>query len=69
MNKFLEFLKAIWDEVDSVIELFVYLGIAFAVSEIFKISYLQAIGIVFAYFILNLLRLLVEIFRNRNRQP
>jgi len=67
MNKFLEFLKTIWDEIDSVIELFVYLGIAFAVSEIFKISYLQAIGIVFVYFILNLLRLLVEIFRNRNR--
>ena len=65
MNKILAFIKALWTELDSVIELFVYLGIAYGVMRLFNLTYLQSISIVFIYFILNLLRLLVEAFRNR----
>lgn len=65
MNKILAFIKALWTELDSVIELFVYLGIAYGIMKLFNLTYLQSISIVFVYFVLNLLRLLVETFRNR----
>jgi sorbitol-specific phosphotransferase system component IIC len=65
MNKILAFIKALWTELDSVIELFVYLGIAYGIMKLLNLTYLQSISIVFIYFVLNLLRLLVEAFRNR----
>jgi sorbitol-specific phosphotransferase system component IIC len=65
MNKILAFIKTLWTELDSVIELFVYLGIAYGIMKLFNLTYLQSISIVFIYFVLNLLRLLVETFRNR----
>jgi len=67
MSKFEEFLKTAWKELDSVIELFAYLAIAYGISKLFNLTYLQSIGVVFIYFILNLLRLLVETLVNKNR--
>ena len=67
MSKSIEFLAALWGELDTVIELFVYLGIAAAMRWIFGITYMQAIGIVFVYFIMSLLRIVVETFKNRIR--
>ena len=63
MNKFVNFLKSVWRELSTVIELFVYLGIAFAIQKLFRVTYLQAIAIVFIYFLVNLLRLTVENMR------
>jgi hypothetical protein len=67
MNKTLEVLKSIWAEIDSIIELFVYLGIAYAIEYLFNIPYLQAVAIVFLYFIMNLCRVYIEILRDKNR--
>jgi hypothetical protein len=67
MNSLVSFLRAVWSELDSVIELFVYLGIAYGIHVVFGISYMQSIGIVFIYFVLNLLRIVVESIRNKNR--
>ena len=67
MDNLIGFLKALWGELDSVIELFVYLGIAYGIHYLFGVTYMQSIGIVFVYFVLNLLRIVVEVIRNRNR--
>ena len=67
MSKIIDILKAIWTELDSVIELFIYLGIAYVITKAFGLTYIQAIALVFIYFTLSLLRLLVETFRNKNR--
>jgi hypothetical protein len=67
MNSFVKFLKALWVELDSVIELFIYLGIAYGIHSLFGLTYLQSIGVVFVYFTLNLLRIVVEVIRNRGR--
>ena len=63
MDKFANFLKALWRELNTIIELFIYLGIAFAIQKLFGLTYLQSISIVFAYFLVNLLRLVVENMR------
>lgn len=65
MVKMLNFLKSLWSELDSVIELFIYLAIAFAMTKVFGITFLQGVSIVFIYFVLNLLRILIETFRNK----
>lgn len=62
-----EFLLSLWREVDPVIELFIYLGIAKLISFVFGISYLQGVAIVYTYFLLSLARISAEIIRNRNR--
>jgi hypothetical protein len=67
MNKISAFIKSIWTELDSVIELFAYLAIAYGIMRLFNLTYIQSISIVFIYFILNLLRLLVEALRNKYR--
>lgn len=63
MDKLTNFLKALWRELNTIIELFIYLGIAFAIQKLFGLTYLQSISIVFAYFLVNLLRLIVENMR------
>lgn len=65
MPNFLSLIKSLWAELDSVIELFVYLAIAFAITKLFGTTYMQAIGIVFLYFIMNLLRIVVEAIKNK----
>lgn len=65
MDNFMAVLKSIWGELDSVIELCVYLGIAYAIQKVFGIRFIHAIGIVFFYFLMNLLRVLVETYSRR----
>ena len=67
MSKFVEVLKSTWAELEPVIELFAYLTIAKIISYLFSISYLQAITIVYIYFVLNLARIGAEILRNKFR--
>jgi hypothetical protein len=67
MNKISSLIKSIWTELDSVIELFAYLAIAYGIMRLFNLTYIQSISIVFIYFVLNLLRLLVEALRNKYR--
>jgi len=67
MNNVLEFFKSLWSELDSVIELFVYLAIAYGIHKLFDVTYIQSISIVFVYFVLNLLRIIAEVIRNKNR--
>jgi hypothetical protein len=59
----LKFLKAIWGELDPVVELFIYLGIAYGISKLFSVSFLVGVAIVFSYFILSIIRLIVENYR------
>jgi len=66
MNSFLVFMKAFWGELDSVIELFVYLGISYGIHYLFGVTYMQSIGIVFVYFILNLFRIIVQVIKDKN---
>ena len=61
----LEVLKAIWSEINTIVELFIYLSIAFAIEKLFGVTYLEAISIVFIYFIMNIVRIVVETYRNR----
>ena len=65
MSKMEEFLKSLWSELDSVIELFVYLGIAYGIERLFGTTYLQSLSIVFVYFTLNLIRVIVEKYSRR----
>lgn len=65
MNNIIELLKNIWRELDTIFELFVYLGIAYAISKIFNIGFLQSTVVVFVYFVLNLLRVLVETYSRK----
>jgi hypothetical protein len=51
------FFVDLWKELDPVIELFVYLGIAFAISKLTGITFIQGVLIVFGYFVLSVLRL------------
>jgi hypothetical protein len=62
-----ETIKSVWSEIEPVVELFVYLFIARAISFLFGISYLQSITIVYLYFVLNLARIGAEILRNKFR--
>ena len=65
MNKFIAIVRDTWEEVKSVFELMVYLGIAYGIGALFKISFLESVAIVFIYFALNLLRVYVEILRRK----
>ena len=68
MSKSLAFFKALWSEVETVVELFVYLGIAYGMHLLFGITYVQAISIVFVYFTLMLARIIVVVIRDRFKQ-
>lgn len=60
-------ISAICAELDPVIELFIYLGIAYLMTILFGLSFLKGVAVVFAYFLLNLARILVEAIRNKYR--
>lgn len=60
MSSILEVIKTIWKEFESVIELFIYIGIAWLISWALKITALQAVGVVFAYFLISLVRVFIE---------
>lgn len=63
--KIMDTFKAVWTEMETVVELFIYLFIAAAISKLFGLSYLQSVALVFVYFIMNIVRTLVEIYRNK----
>ncbi len=56
MKKILKFLKELWDTITPLIELFIYLTIAFVMSKLVEITYIQSISIVFVWFVLNITR-------------
>lgn len=64
LDKIFSFIAGLWKEFDTVIELFVYLGIAFAIQKLFGLTYMQSLVVILVYFLLNILRVIVE----RNRQ-
>lgn len=68
MAKLLDILKSIWTELDPVVEMFIYLGIAKLLTIMFGITFLQAITIVYIYFVLNLARIGAEVLRSKYRQ-
>ena len=55
-----EILKNIWSELDTVLELFTYLGIALAISKIFPLTFVQSLVVILIYFIINIVRLIVS---------
>lgn len=63
MIKLLDTIKNIWSEMEPVAELFIYMGIAKLLTVLFGISFLQAVTIVYTYFVLNLARIGAEILR------
>jgi hypothetical protein len=67
MNNLIEFFKNIWEIIDPVIELSIYVGIAYVISRLFGITYMQSVGIVFGYFLLNVVRIFVEVYRDKNK--
>lgn len=56
MKKLKDALKLIRSFLDPIFELAIYIAIAFYISEFVKITFIQAITIVFIYFILDLAR-------------
>jgi hypothetical protein len=67
MSNIISILQALWGELDSVIELAVYLGIAYGIQHVFGITFMESLCVVGAYFILNLVRIVVETIRNKYR--
>ena len=60
MNKVILFLRALWTELSPVVELSIYLGIAYVMQRIFNLTSLQAIVLVYSYFIMCLMRVYIE---------
>ena len=56
MKKILKFLKELWITLTPLVEFFIYLTIAFMISKFVEITYMQAILIVFVWFVLNVTR-------------
>ena len=65
MNKVKEFIIKLWNELDPILELTIYITIAFTISKLVDISFLQATLIVFGYFVLNIVRILAVVIRDR----
>jgi hypothetical protein len=59
-NRIAGLVRFIWGELDTVIELFAYLGIAKAISVVFGVSFYLSMVIVLIFFLVCLLRILVE---------
>jgi len=60
LDTFISKFKSILKEIDPVIELFVYLGIAKLIEVLFSVSFKFSLVIVLVFFLLNIIRLLVE---------
>ena len=67
MNNFLSFLKQAYTELSPVLELLLYLIMAYAIHLTVGLTYIQSVGIIFVYFVLCLMRVLVENIVKRNR--
>ena len=68
MNKLKQFFKTLWDIFDPIVELTVYVTIAFIISKIINISFMKAMVVVFGYFLLNIIRILVELIRDHYKK-
>ena len=68
MNKLKRFFKTLWDVFDPILELAIYVTIAFVISKIVNISFMWAIAIVFSYFMLNVIRILAEVIRDHYKK-
>jgi NhaP-type Na+/H+ or K+/H+ antiporter len=55
----------IWQTIDPIFELAIYIYIAFLISRLVEITFIQAIVIVFVYFLLNIIRILISILKNK----
>ena len=64
MNKLKQFFTTLGDILDPIIELTIYIAIAFSISKLVKISFMWGMAIVFSYFLLNVMRTLVEVIRD-----
>ena len=60
LDTFISKFKSILKEIDPVIELFVYLRIAKLIEFLFSVSFKLSLVIVLVFFLLNIIRLLVE---------
>ena len=60
LEKIFSFIKSFWKEFEPVLELFIYLGIAFAIHKLFGLTYIQSLIVIFVYFIVNIIRVIVE---------
>ena len=65
MNKVKEFIIKLWNELDPILELTIYITIAYTISKLVDISFMQATLIVFGYFVLNIIRILAVVIRDR----
>jgi hypothetical protein len=63
LDKIFTFISTLWKEFDTVLELFIYLGIAFAIQKLFGLTYIQALLVILVYFLVNMLRVIVERMR------
>ena len=64
LDKIFSFLLSAWKELDTVFELFIYLGIAYAIQRLFGLTYIQSLTVILIYFLVNILMLIVS--RNQN---
>ena len=62
-----ELFKKIWYAIDPIVELSIYVGCAFVISKLVKISFVESMAIVYIYFTLNILRIFVTIVRDKKK--
>lgn len=46
----------IWLSIEPIVELFIYIGLAFAISKLVNITSIQAITVVFIYWMMNMIK-------------
>ena len=68
MNKLKQFLETLWEIFEPIIELAIYVTIAFVISKIVNISFMWSMAIVFGYFILNIIRIVIEVIRDKYKK-
>lgn len=68
MSKVKNFFRNLWREVDPIIELAIYVTIAFVISKLVSIPFIWGMTIVFGYFLLNIIRVLAEVMRDRYKK-
>ena len=68
MNKFKQLFKKFWESIDPIVELSIYVVIAYAISKLVDITFMQATAIVFGYFVLNIIRILAVVIRDRAKK-
>ena len=68
MSKVKNFFRNIWIEIDQIIELTIYVAIAFAISKLVSIPFMWGMAVVFGYFLLNIIRIFAEVIRDRYKK-